>query len=70
MSKKSDHSKKDFTFTPFWWALQLKKGVIKAKAKSGKCMFCGMKTQKKIEENICVTCFEYQEKWEAREQEK
>ncbi len=59
-----------FKFSPFWWALQLKQGRVKAKPKSGRCMFCGMRTQKKVEENICVTCFEYQEKWEQKEQEK
>mgnify|MGYP005629268299 CR=1 FL=1 len=63
-------NKRDFRFTPFWWALQLKQGRVKAKPKSGRCMFCGMRTQKKVEENICVTCFEYQEKWEQKEQEK
>lgn len=66
MSKNRDN----FRFTPFWWALQLKKGVVQAKPKSGRCMFCGMRTQKKVEENICVTCFEYQEKWDTKEQEK
>ena len=66
MSNKRDK----FKFSPFWWALQLKQGRVKAKPKSGRCMFCGMRTQKKVEENICVTCFEYQEKWEQKEQEK
>ena len=26
-------------FSPFWWALQIKKGNLKAKPKSNRCMF-------------------------------
>lgn len=53
-------------FSPFWWALQLKKGKLKAKANSGRCMFCGIKTTKD-ERNLCTTCFQLgQEEFKLR----
>ena len=54
-------------FSPFWWALQIKKGNLKARPKSNKCMFCGMRTQKKVEENICTTCFQLREQYDKRD---
>jgi len=44
-------------FTPFWWALQLKKRKFKSKPNKNRCMFCGIKTTRD-EHNLCNTCFQ------------
>ena len=46
---------------------KIKKGNFKAKPKSNRCMFCGMRTQKKVEENICVTCFQLREQYDKKD---
>tara|TARA_Y100000004_G_scaffold146665_1_gene167621 strand:+ start:1376 stop:1591 length:216 start_codon:yes stop_codon:yes gene_type:complete len=43
-------------YTPFWWALQLKKKRYASKPNKNRCMFCGITTTKD-ERNLCNTCF-------------